>query len=372
MAGNLIINALRFLVAGFTSVVALALSLPLVAVGAPFWVVSALAGTVRGAIRRWQPREVPWDDLIEFVPEIGWKNRGNVRAYVRGSRPFHVTTDPEGWRGRVGLEESDIVVFGDSFAFGHGADDDTFFANRPSGVRIKAIGANAYNMVQTLLWMERLKDRLAGKLVVWFVFYGNDLMDNLHPNFGRYRTPFVRSRDDGSGWEIVTEHVRAEPWPFEPRSWYSNRIGEVCSPTFSAERAFSACDFLIERARRVCESARARLAVVGVPEVQLLDPARWERFRRRAPDPARFNPRLPDRRLLEMCERQGVPFVALSEVLDVQDHLLDDCHWTPRGHLHVARVLERLYRATPLLWRRAVRPPEAFAEPARAVGEHRP
>ena len=55
-------------------------------------------------------------------------------------------------------------------------------------------------MVQTLLWMERLKDRLAGKLVVWLVFYGNDLMDNLHPNFDRYRTPFVRSRDDGAGW----------------------------------------------------------------------------------------------------------------------------------------------------------------------------
>ncbi len=371
MAGNLLMHALRFLVAGFASVGALALSLPVVAVGAPFWVVSVLTRAARRAIRWWQPREVPWDDLIEFVPEIGWKNRGNVRAYVRGTRPFHVTTDPEGWRGRVSLEESDMVVFGDSFAFGHGVGDDAFFANRPSAVRIKAIGANGYNMVQTLLWMERLKDRLAGKLVVWFVFYGNDLMDNLHPHFDRYRTPFVRSRHDGTGWEIVTEHVRAEPWPFDPHSWYSNRIGEVCSPTFRAERAFSACDFLIERARRSCESAGARLAVVGVPEVQLLDPVRRERYRRRAPDPARFDPGLPDRRLREICERQGVLFVALSEVLEVQDHLLNDCHWTPRGHLRVARVLERLYGARPLWSRRAVRLREALAEPAGAVGEQR-
>jgi len=366
----LLSHAFRLLVAGCASVVALVLSLPIVAIGAPFWVVSTATGVVRGTMRRWQPTEVPWDDLIEFVPEIGWRNRGNLQAHVRGNRPFYVTTDREGWRGRASLEESDIVIFGDSFAFGHGVDDDSFFANRPSAVRIKAIGANAYNMVQTLLWMERLRDRLAGKLVVWLVFYGNDLVDNLNPHFGRYRTPFVRWRDEDSGWEIVTEHVRAERWPFDPRSWTSE-IGELCSPTFKAERAFSACDFLLERAGKVCESAGARLAVMGVQEVQLLDPMRRERFRRQAPDPASFDPQLPDRRLRESCERQGVPFVALSEVLGIQDHLLNDCHWTPRGHLRVARVLEGLYKSTAVQSPRRDGRSEAFAEPAGAVGGHR-
>jgi len=364
---NLLAGSFRFLIAGVTSVVAFVLSLPVVLIGAPFWLVSTLTGAVHGGMRRWQTDEVPWDDLIEFVPGIGWKNRGDVKAYVRGNRPFHVTTDPEGWRGKASLDDSDIVVFGDSFAFGHGVDDGAFFANRPSAVRVKAIGANAYNMVQTLLWMERLKDRLAGKLVVWLVFYGNDLMDNLHPHFDRYRTPFVRSREDGEGWEIVTEHVSAEPWPFDPRSWYSNEIGEVCSPTFAAERAFSACDYLIDRARHACESARARLAVVGVPEVELLDSRTQRRYRRRAPDPELFDPRLPDRRLRAICERASVPFVTLSDVLEVDDHLLNDCHWTPRGHQRVAVVLERLYRTAPALSRRAERPQGPVAEPAGAA-----
>ena len=93
---KLLTNLFRFLVAGFTSVVALVLSLPVIAIGAPFWVVSTLTGSVRSVIRHFQPREVPWDDLIEFVPEIGWRNRANLKAYVRGNRPFHVTTDPEG------------------------------------------------------------------------------------------------------------------------------------------------------------------------------------------------------------------------------------------------------------------------------------
>ena len=367
---NLFIHVTRFVVAGVASVAALALTVPVIALAAPFWVVGTLTRTVRGALRRVQPREVPWDDLMEFVPDIGWKNRGNVQAYVRGNRPFHVTTDEEGWRGTASLEESDLVVFGDSFAFGHGVGDDAFFANQRSSVRIKAIGANAYNMVQTLLWMERLKDRLAGKLIVWLVFYGNDLVDNLNPHFSRYRTPFVRWRDDGKTWEIVTDHVSAEPWPFDARSWTSE-IGELCSPTFVAERAFSACDFLVRRAASVCQSAGARLAVVGVPEVQLLDPRRRGRFRREASDPALFDPELPDRRLREICQRRDVPFAALSEVLEVRDHLLNDCHWTPRGHARVAGVLEELYRATPVRFRREAQPAEAFAEPVATVGEHR-
>jgi hypothetical protein len=78
--------------------------------------------------------------------------------------------------------------------------------------RIKAIGANGYNMVQELLWMRRYAPQLAGKLVVWFVYHGNDLFDNLQPNVFQYRTPFVRERHDGRGWEVVTEHVRRSPW----------------------------------------------------------------------------------------------------------------------------------------------------------------
>jgi hypothetical protein len=340
-------RVLRTLAAGAAAALALVATLVVVLLGALFWTVTGLTRGVRGAVRWWQGPESAWDEIVEFEPEVGWKNRGRTRARVRGNLAFEFTTDEEGWRGAGTIEESEIVVFGDSFAFGHGVSDRHFFAHRGSGPGVKGIGADGYNMVQGLLWMDRLKERLTGKLVVWFVFYGNDLMDNLHPNNTRYRTPFVRSTGDDTGWEILTDHVSTEPFSFEPRWGYRNTIAEPCTPGYHSERAYSACGFLLDRALDLCGGVDARLAVVGIPDVQTLDPRRVPSLRRRSSDPARFDPRLPDLRIAEMCSARNIPFVTLSDVLTVNDHLPSDCHWTPRGHARVAQVLQTLHANAP-------------------------
>jgi hypothetical protein len=339
-------GVLRFLVAGITALVAVLLTVPVVLMGAPFWILSGLTRSIRRVIRWVQPQEVAWTELIDFVPEIGWKNRANVRVTVREARSFRVTTDADGWRGTGSIEDSDVVVFGDSFAFGHGVDDRACFQNRVPGLRVKAVGVNGYNMVQQLLWMERLRDRFAGKPVVWLAFYGNDLMDNLHPNFRHYRTPFVRSRAREGDWEVVAGHVRQEPWPFDPdpKWWgYQNKIAEVCTPSYQADRAFSACAFLIDEASAICREVGSPLAVVGVPDVEMLDPRRRSRLVARSSKPDAFDPELPDRRVGEICDARGVPFLPLSGLLQVGDHLPDDCHWTPRGHARVGRALRALH-----------------------------
>ena len=51
----------------------------------------------------------------------------------------------------------------------------------PGEVRIKSIGSPAYSLVHSLMWMERMAPLLEGKLVVWFVYNGNDLADNVYP-----------------------------------------------------------------------------------------------------------------------------------------------------------------------------------------------
>jgi hypothetical protein len=285
-------------------------------------------------------------ELIEAIPMIGWRNQPNAQVLVRERRTFKVTTDHDGWRGSGSIDTADLVVFGDSFAFGHGVDDADFFAHRVRDVRVKAAGVNGYNMVQQLLWMERLKERLGGKTVVWFVFYGNDLMDNLHPNFRHYRTPFVRARNGTTPetWEVVTDHVTAEPWPFDPHWGYRNQIAATCTPSYHSDRAFRACAALIDRARHLCDSAGARLAVVGIPDVTMLDVVGQKNLRHRSPDPDRFDPDLPDIRLAQICATRDVPFVPLSAVLGVHDHLPNDCHWTPRGHARVAAVIADIHR----------------------------
>jgi len=334
---------LRFVLAGVAAVVAALVTIPVVLVGAPFWILAFSTRSFRRLIRWSQPREVAWTELIDFVPDLGWKNRGGVRACVREARSFKVTTDADGWRGKGSIDDCDLVVFGDSFAFGHGVDDRHCFPERMSGLRVKAVGVNGYNMVQQLMWIERLADRFAGKPVIWMPFYGNDLMDNLHPNFRHYRTPFVRSSPGSEDWEIVTEHVRQDPWSFDPDWGYRNKVAEVCTPSFQSDRAYSACAFLLARAAATCAGVGSPLGIVGIPDVEMLDSRGHSRLRTRSSKPEAFDPGLPDRRLKEICDARGLPFLSLAGALEVDDHLPNDCHWTPRGHLLVAQALEAFH-----------------------------
>ena len=101
-------------------------------------------------------------------------------------------------------------MFGDSHAFGHGIDEKHFFANLNRRLRIKSFGVSGYSMVQPLLWMRELAHHLENKLVLWLVFLGNDLADNLEPAQYHYRMPFVRETNDRSKWEIGKKHIESK------------------------------------------------------------------------------------------------------------------------------------------------------------------
>ncbi len=342
-------KAIRFILAAAGAAAGLLLLVPVVLLAIPFWAVAGLQSVARRALARSRPPTIPWQDMMAYEPEIGWKPKSRIDAWAEGTPPFHVRTDDDGWRGPgVTIEDADIVVFGDSFAFGHGADEDRFFANLPGGPTIKAIGANGYSMVQGLLWMRRYAHRLGGKTVVWLVYYGNDLYENLRPNMGRYRMPFVR-QDPGSGeWQIEAEHVSADRWRFSNRVRYGHKLAEICTPTVLSDRVFSACDYLVREASTLLDEVGARLVLVGIPTLELLDPESAHVLRRWSPDPDRFDPLLPDRRFRAIAAEAGVEFRSLSGKLDAGDYLPEDVHWTPDGHVRVAQLLGRLGRSVPV------------------------
>jgi len=335
----------RLVLATAGASVALAATLPLLLVALPFWVVRVLTSAGGKLSRRLQPRETPWEELVRFEPEVGWIPLPGLDTHARAGHLFHLSTDEEGWRGPTSLHDADIVVVGDSFAFGYGASDRDLFTEQVPGLSAKGVGANGYSMVQGLLWMERLGERLRDRTVVWIVYYGNDLYENLVPNQGRYRMPFVRESATGrNDWQVVTEHVGPEPWPFHRDRWYDQILAEICSRTFVSDRAFRACEYLIGRGRDLCREAGARLALVGNPDVDMVRPGGIAHLRERSSAPGTFDVGRPDRELASMCERLEVPFYALSSVLTVRDHLPWDCHWSPQGHRKVARVLARIHR----------------------------
>ena len=335
---------LRLLLASVAAVVGLMLAVPVVALGLPFWGIVGLARLARPLVGRFVTRAVTWQEVIEFEPTVGWKPRAHLDTHVTADRPFHLVTDEHGWRGPTSLTDSDMVAFGDSFAFGYGADERTFFASEQPTVRIKAIGANGYSMVQELLWMERLSAQLAGKIVVWFIYYGNDLYDNLQPHLDHYRMPFVRARNGPLSWEIVTYHVGPEPWPFASRPNYTARLAEICSPTLLSNRAFGACRFLIARGRDLCTKAGARLVVMGIPQKHQLSARGRERLAARAPTAEGFDYELPDRKIAEICHQLGIQFIALTDHLTHADYKQKDTHWNAHGSRRVAAVLAETYR----------------------------
>lgn len=317
------------------------LVLPVLAVTLPFLVVAWVTRVGAGWLRR-QPPSAHWQQFVQYEPVVGWRPRPDLDLYGRADDVFHFTTGPDGWRGGLSVADADAVVFGDSYAFGHGASDDRMYTAFCDGLRVKPIGSDGYDMVQGLLWMERLAPDLTGKVVFWFVCYGNDLWDNLRPNTGPYRKPFVRRVDDD--WEIVTGHVSPEPWPFPSTTNDNAALAELCCRSPSTDRVFSASEALLRRAQAICAEAGARLVVVGVPDrLQLTSRGRWH-LARLAPADHPTDPNHPDKRLQEACERLEISFVPLTAHLSARHYLPLDIHWTTSGHRRVGALLQDLHQ----------------------------
>lgn len=288
---------------------------------------------------------VPWHDLVEFEPEIGWRLRPNLDVYGQADDPFHLTTGPDGWRGSVAFENADVVVFGDSYAFGHGANDDEMYTRFAGDLKVKSIGSDGYDMVQAFLWMERYREQISGKLVVWMVFYGNDLWENLLPAMGHYRKPFVR-RTDGGGWDIVSDHVTSDPWPFPSTRSYHEPLAGICADTSLSRRAFAATRYLVGQGSQLVDETGARLAIVGIPDRVMLTSRGRNKLQSLAPAGVSVEVGRPDAMLRSICKDLDTPFVSLAEHLSARQYLLQDIHWKTSGHRRVGAVIESLYDRT--------------------------
>ncbi len=335
----------RYGLALLASGIALIVISPLLVIGLPFWLA---IGLMRWTARQMEPSIKRWQDIFEFDPVLGWKAKGNLDCYVLEDRDdvFHVVTDQFGWAGRATIAESDVIVVGDSHAWGYGMDHAKAFFNLNPGMRIKTIGAPGYNLVQELLLLEQLASQLKGKLVVWFVYIGNDLSDNLNPEDEGYRAPFVRQVQGDSRWEIVTRHLSPAKWTcsnnFELRRVHAV-LAALHSETSFAKRAYEACEFLLNRGSRLCRAAGAELVVLSIPAVETISEPRMQALCAAKSFHAPVDRNLPDRKLNEICTRLGIRYESLTSRLEVRHYKARDDHWTEEGHRQVAAVLWNLY-----------------------------
>lgn len=338
-------NKIRVILSLISCVFGLILTVPVMLAGVPFWVV---AWATRYLARRIEPKIMPWQSIVNYDPLLGWKPKANVDVYCCTEEVFRVTTGEDGWRGSSRIGESDILVIGDSFAFGYGVNDAEMFSAVVANARVKAIGAPGYNLVQELLVLRQLSTELAGKLIVWFIFLGNDLVDNLYPYMQIYRTPFLRQVNNNGQWRIEASHLspKTRSYRFGQTHEQVNRerLADLCSATYLAERAYSACEFLIAQGQQHCQAQGARLCIFTIPDPAQLSAEGQKNLRESSSAGESFDAKLPDRKISEICARLGVAFVAGQEHLMRNEYRAVDRHWTPQGHRKVAAVLEKLNR----------------------------
>jgi hypothetical protein len=314
----------------------------------PIILVALLLRGIRLAVsslaRAIEPSFVSWRDLMAFDPILGWKPRPNLRASYCADYDdvFQLVTDAEGWPGPGSVEEAHIVAIGDSFAFGYGVDSHRAFFSLDTSLRVKAVGAPGYSMVHGVRLMEQFGARLRGKHVLWMVFPENDLQDNLVPNMRHYRAPFLRLCENGTDWEIASGHITPEPWTASLTTSRAEMLAAFCVPGLIADRAYSACDWLLHRAHTICQDHDAKLAVITVPHRALLTAKGCSELATLSPSPEEFDPSLPDQRIGDACNTLRIPFLSGREIFQYADYKhREKIHWNSRGHRRMAKLLKR-------------------------------
>jgi hypothetical protein len=347
-----------------------ALALPVLALGAPFWLVGALT---RRLARRLAPPVIRWPQLFEFDAALGWRAKPGLDCHCLEERDdvFRVKTDEHGWPLGPALGDSEMVIVGDSHAWGYGVDHAASFTSRlVPHVRAKAVGVPGYNLAQQFLLLERLSARLKDRLVVWFIYAGNDLHETLRPEMSGYRCPFVREARGGGGWEIVASHLAPETWRASAgaRGALHPTLAALHGESFLSQRAYGAAAFLLERAAGLSRACGFRLVVATIPwpvaVAEAHDPGLSRELQRLR---ARIDPGYPDKKIGDICDQLAIPFVPLRRCLTRQDFKPADDHWTERGHVRVAATLLDVYRRHRALPAPPT-PSQPSARPAEAAG----
>jgi lysophospholipase L1-like esterase len=117
-------------------------------------------------------------------PYLGFRYRPNLTGRLkRGDLDFTFTTDEKGFRNNVPLpDRADIVVVGDSMAFGYGVPDDATWthlvATQFARHTISNFGLIGGAPQQYLRILETEALELHPKLVLFMLFPGNDLNDS--------------------------------------------------------------------------------------------------------------------------------------------------------------------------------------------------
>src|SRR3989338_3901236 len=316
----------RFIFSFIAFIIGIVLVIPVIVLALPILLVASV-GKIGNALK---PKTSDWEDIIQFDPILGWRAKPNVRTRMNTEGVYKLTTGSDGWRGNYSLKNCDVVVIGDLFVFGQGADDSEHFALHAKA-KVKPVGAPGYGATHYLLLLKQLSHELRGKLVIWFVFTGNDYREAIRPTYYGYHFPFVFYDNETNMYKIRTDNINPQKLPFNFEKGYKTSMPELADlyyKNYLSDYAFGAFEYLVKEAKNHCEKYGAKFAIATIPLWWVLDEKTVNKIKRHCSDVEQFSSRYPDERTAEICNRHYILFRAGSDCFVRKDFLPNDFHWS--------------------------------------------
>ncbi|OHB71204.1 MAG: hypothetical protein A2V70_10960 [Planctomycetes bacterium RBG_13_63_9] len=286
--------------------------------------------------------------------------------------------DRNGFRNPHDLRQADVILIGDSFVEGFAvAEERTCSAQlaRLLDVEVANLGHDDYGPPQELIVLRKFGLPLRPRVVVWFFFEGNDLLDlaDFEIALGGWRRWLTRGEGFAArcfclnALERVDLFLEAFRWrDCGLRRKRSARLlpeirDDDVTMQFGEHYGFGAAELspyelgllpkaqeVLAEAKAVCDRSDVRLLVVCVP-------TKFRVYRDLCMAPEDSQPEgwhvsdLPDR-LARWCRAAGIEYVDLTAALQSAArqgplvYFVDDGHWSPEGHRVVAEAIAEQIR----------------------------
>lgn len=216
--------------------------------------------------------------LAVYDNELGWRLQpgwsGPHRhqefsvTYTINNRGFRVAP---GAAASIPSARDPVLVLGDSFTFGIGVNDGETLVSQLKaevpGTPFLNGGVVGYSTDQQSLYLKRLQTQFKLSGVVWIVYLGNDLIDNLrpYPIQADQAKPYFTRRSGSL-------ELRNTPVPMQPKTadWAGSLYSEAIAPVYRPGIILRALDKSAIGRRLV----KARNRVTGWPELSFGDSQR--------------------------------------------------------------------------------------------------
>ena len=327
-----------------------------------------------------RPGASGWIETPEFVSYVSFNSRG-----LR-DREIEVPKPPDRYR---------VMVLGDSFVEGAQVPVEDTVSRRLEPLLASAVpgrpvdtvnaGNAGFGTAQELLFLEHEGADYHPDVVVLVYFVDNDLPDNGYRvarerRIDTTRRPFFVP--DGKGGialrpgaapppdrlEAVRPHLRRlvsynlienfllwhEAREQEQAQIGKNRPTYLPDPPEEWDEAWWVTEQILGRVRESARAIGAELVVVAAPSFYQVDDAAWNELIKSTRDRDLYRQDVPNRRLAEIAERQGLRFLdLLPSIRQAQAagsglYFPADGHWTSAGHAFAARQIAEYLSATGL------------------------